>query len=67
MGAFKSFVQSEIQASKEWKNTCQFLHNSLYASMAWNVVAGAGVISRIDPRIIIVKLLRNYKQLTCPF
>ena len=52
VGAFKSFVQSEIQASEEWKNTYQLCDNPLFASTAWNIVAGAGVIARIDPRVI---------------
>lgn len=50
--AFQEFVKQEKQESEKWKYYYQFRDNPLASSIAWNFIAGTGVIARIDPRII---------------
>ncbi len=58
--ALQDFVEQEINESENWKMYYQFRDSSLYASMAWNIVAGIGVIARIDKRIINCKPIHIY-------
>jgi len=50
--AFQEFVEREKNESEAWSYYYQFRNTPLASSIGWNVIAGASVLTRIDPRVI---------------